>query len=109
MGVPIGPQGFQRAKLYDSHAGFIAYVPAGSIRRGLKLVETGGATTVGGKMVEGKTTKCTQCHGTTLHGMPAMPDGAPLTSPLAGAIPIGTAARRGAFLTSVVFLLPRRM
>jgi cytochrome c553 len=81
------PETPARTRLYDSHTGFIAYVPGGSIRRGLKLVTTGGATTARGKTVEGKTTECTKCHGMTLRGMPAQPDGTPMTPPLAGRSP----------------------
>ncbi len=44
----------------DPIAGFVAYVPRGSIAKGEALVKTGGG---------GKTTPCTMCHGTTLKGL----------------------------------------
>jgi cytochrome c553 len=44
----------------DPIAGFVAYVPKGSIAKGEALVKTGGG---------GKTTPCTMCHGTTLKGL----------------------------------------
>jgi cytochrome c553 len=44
---------------YDSHSGFIAYAPVGSVEKGKVLVNTGGA---------GKTTRCATCHGESLTG-----------------------------------------
>jgi cytochrome c553 len=44
----------------DPIAGFVAYVPRGSIAKGEALVKTGGG---------GKTTPCVMCHGTTLKGL----------------------------------------
>ena len=50
--------------LRDSHSGFIAYVPAGSLKKGEALVTTGGG---------GKTTACTVCHGADLLGLGPVP------------------------------------
>src|SRR6476660_8125607 len=44
------PQYRERTRLYDSHAGFVAYVPAGAIKRGKDYVATGGGTVVNGKV-----------------------------------------------------------
>jgi cytochrome c553 len=49
---------------YDSHSGFIAYVPVGSIAKGEELVKTGGS---------GKTTRCASCHGETWTGIGEVP------------------------------------
>ena len=77
---PIGnriitvPEDQTRASLRDPHpgAGFIAYVPVGSVARGKALVETGGS---------GKTIACSICHGDTLKGLGDVPR-------LAGVFPI---------------------
>jgi len=69
---PIGkriitvPQDQTRARLRDPHAGagFIAYVPVGSVARGKTLVETGGS---------GKTIACSICHGDGLKGLADVP------------------------------------
>jgi cytochrome c553 len=69
---PIGnriitvPEDQQRARLRDPHAGagFIAYVPKGSVAKGKALVETGGS---------GKTIACSICHGDSLTGLGAVP------------------------------------
>jgi cytochrome c553 len=55
-----------RARLRDPRpgAGFIAYVPVGSVARGKALVETGGA---------GKTIACSICHGDALKGLGDVP------------------------------------
>jgi cytochrome c553 len=55
-----------RARLRDPHpgAGFIAYVPPGSIARGKALAETGGS---------GRTLACTICHGDSLEGLGNVP------------------------------------
>lgn len=45
--------------LRDDRSGFIAYVPAGSVRKGEALVGTG----------DGKTIQCATCHGANLMGM----------------------------------------
>jgi len=67
---PIGhriievPEDEEGAKLRDPHAGFIAYVPTGSIKAGETLVTTGGG---------GKTIQCTICHGADLRGVGNVP------------------------------------
>jgi cytochrome c553 len=60
--------------LRDPRAGFIAYVPPGSLNSGRSLVAQG--TTAGG----GSVTACTVCHGPTLKGLGPVP-------PLAGRSP----------------------
>ena len=47
----------------DPHAGFLAYVPPGSIARGKILVESGA----------GKTIQCALCHGDDLKGLGEVP------------------------------------
>ena len=59
--VPEFPDRTER--LRDPRAGFVAYVPIGSIAKGKALVETGG----------GKTTQCTACHGANLMGVGDVP------------------------------------
>jgi len=49
--------------LRDDRSGFIAYVPAGSIKKGESLVTTGA----------GKTTACAVCHGVNLMGLGPVP------------------------------------
>jgi len=67
---PIGqriietPENLEQTELRNDASGFIAYVPAGSIRKGKALVTTGGA---------GKTIPCGACHGTELRGMGNVP------------------------------------
>src|SRR6185436_4643707 len=67
---PIGqriiemPEDLERTELRDAASGFVAYVPAGSIRKGEGLVTTGGA---------GKTIPCTICHGADLRGLGPVP------------------------------------
>ena len=55
-----------RARLRDPHAGagFVAYVPMGSVAKGKALVETGGG---------GKTIACSICHGDALKGLGDVP------------------------------------
>ncbi len=65
------PEDVARADLRDSNAGFIAYVPPGSIKRGEALVTTSGA---------GRTVACGTCHGADLKGLGPVP-------PLAGRSP----------------------
>jgi cytochrome c553 len=71
---PIGhriievPEDAEGAKVRDPHAGFIAYVPKGSIEAGEKLATTGG---------NGKTLQCSICHGADYKGVGNVP-------PLAG-------------------------
>ena len=67
---PIGkriiemPEDTERTEmLRDPRSGFIAYVPAGSIKKGEALVTTGG----------GKTTACAVCHGADLKGLGPVP------------------------------------
>jgi len=50
--------------LRDPRAGFIAYVPPGSVKKGEALVTTGG---------NGKTVACGVCHGADLRGMGPVP------------------------------------
>jgi len=50
--------------LRDSHSGFTAYVPPGSVKRGEALVTTGGG---------GKTIACGTCHGADLQGLGPVP------------------------------------
>jgi cytochrome c553 len=50
--------------LRDPHAGFIAYAPVGSVKKGEELVMSGGA---------GKTTPCGICHGGDLQGLGPVP------------------------------------
>lgn len=68
---PIGnriieaPEHTERTEIMrDPRAGFIAYVPNGSIARGQTLVTTGG---------RGKTVACSACHGVNLQGMGPVP------------------------------------
>ena len=67
---PIGkriitlPQDPERIEKLDPYAGFIAYVPPGSLKNGEALVKTGGA---------GKTVACDVCHGTDLRGLGEVP------------------------------------
>jgi cytochrome c553 len=49
--------------LRNSHSGFVAYVPPGSIKKGEALVTNGG----------GKTTRCSVCHGENLEGLGPVP------------------------------------
>src|SRR5205807_6008459 len=53
--------------LRNSHSGFIAYVPKGSLNTGRSLVAQG--TTAGG----GTVTPCTVCHGPMLRGLGPVP------------------------------------
>jgi len=58
------PEDAERVELRDPHSGFIAYVPAGSIKKGEALVTTGG---------NGKTISCSVCHGPDLKGLGNVP------------------------------------
>ena len=49
--------------LRDSHSGFTAYVPTGSLKKGEALVSGGG----------GKTIACANCHGADLQGLGPVP------------------------------------
>ncbi|HEV2274355.1 MAG TPA: c-type cytochrome [Acidobacteriaceae bacterium] len=67
---PIGnriiemPENLERTELRDSTSGFVAYVPAGSLKRGENLVMTG---------ANGTTIPCVLCHGADLKGMGNVP------------------------------------
>ncbi len=75
---PIGqriievPEDMGRTALHDSHSGFVAYVPIGSVKKGEKLVTTG-AKVVAGKIVAGQTIQCGICHGPDLKGLGNIP------------------------------------
>lgn len=58
------PEDAVRSLNRDPHAGFLAYVPPGSIARGEALVKTGGA---------GKTIQCAICHDESLKGLGNVP------------------------------------
>lgn len=53
-----------RTSLRDSHSGYVAYVPIGSVRKGEALVTAGGG---------GKTVQCGLCHGPDLKGAGNVP------------------------------------
>jgi cytochrome c553 len=57
------PEDLERTELRDSHSGFIAYVPVGSIAKGEALAAG----------VEGKTRPCALCHGAELKGLGPIP------------------------------------
>jgi cytochrome c553 len=67
---PIGervievPENLELTELRDSKSGFVAYVPKGSLARGKELVMNGG---------NGKTIRCTICHGPDLKGLGNVP------------------------------------
>ena len=67
------PEDGEQVENRNSHAGFVAYVPVGSIAKGETLVTTGG----------GKTIQCGICHGADLQGLADVP-------PIAGRSAIGT-------------------
>jgi cytochrome c553 len=54
----------EQTELRNPKSGFVAYVPVGSLKRGEKLVKTGG---------KGETTACTLCHGADLKGVGNVP------------------------------------
>jgi cytochrome c553 len=76
---PIGrriietPEAPEREELRDTDSGFVAYIPVGSIERGERLVTTGGATVVAGRIVPGPTIQCGTCHGPDLKGLGNVP------------------------------------
>jgi cytochrome c553 len=75
------PEDEDRSELVrDPRAGFIAYVPPGSLERGRQLVRLGGARIVNGEIIPGKTTACTACHAPDLMGVGDVP-------PIAGRSP----------------------
>jgi cytochrome c553 len=59
--------------LRNPRSGWIAYVPAGSLAKGEKLVTTGGVAVVNGKIAPGKTVACGTCHGPDLMGLADVP------------------------------------
>jgi cytochrome c553 len=67
---PIGtrvievPEVAERVTCRDPHAGFVAYVPKGSIAKGEQIATTG---------ANGKTTPCVACHGPALTGLGPVP------------------------------------
>jgi cytochrome c553 len=67
---PIGmrvievPEDAGRVTCRDPHAGFVAYVPKGSIAKGEQIATTG---------ANGKTTPCIACHGPALTGLGPVP------------------------------------
>lgn len=63
----------QSEVLGNPRSGFIAYVPAGSIRKGEVLVTTGGGTVVDGLPMPGRTLVCAACHGPDLMGVADAP------------------------------------
>lgn len=65
------PENVARTQLRDASSGFVAYVPIGSIARGMMLVRDGG---------NGRTVACGTCHGADLKGLGPVP-------PLAGRSP----------------------
>jgi len=75
------PEDEERSEqLRDPRAGFIAYVPEGSLERGRGLVRLGGARIVDNEIIQGKTTACTACHAPDLMGIGDVP-------PIAGRSP----------------------
>ena len=58
------PEVLEQFQNRDTHARFIAYVPAGSVARGEALVKTGAS---------GKTLSCVTCHGPDLRGVGLIP------------------------------------
>jgi len=53
----------EEEQLRSPHAGWVAYVPVGAIKKGEMLATTGG----------GKTVPCVTCHGQDLHGIASIP------------------------------------
>ena len=61
--IIVVPEDHILAELRDSHSGFVAYVPVGSIAAGERLATTGGD----------KTIRCGVCHGADLKGQGPIP------------------------------------
>lgn len=61
--IIVVPEDHVLAELRDSHSGFVAYVPVGSVAAGERLVTTGGD----------KTIRCGICHGADLKGQGPIP------------------------------------
>jgi len=70
----------QAETLRNPRSGFVAFVPVGSIEKGKDLVTTGGMRVVDNRIVQGKTTACSTCHGLDLMGVADVP-------PIAGRSP----------------------
>jgi cytochrome c553 len=62
---------WQANGLRNTHSGFNAFVPTGSLARGKRMVDTG-EVMVGGKPVR-KTTACATCHGADMQGLGDFP------------------------------------
>jgi cytochrome c553 len=60
--VPVNGEATEQ--LRDPHSSFVAYVPKGSVAKGMALVTTGG---------NGKTLQCGVCHGADLQGLGPVP------------------------------------
>ena len=58
------PLDLERTELRDARSAFVAYVPAGSVAQGERLVTLGGG---------GKTIACGICHGADLRGLGPVP------------------------------------
>ena len=54
--------------LRNPRSGFVVYAPIGSVKKGERLVTTGGSSVVDGKTVPGPTRACGTCHGQDLRG-----------------------------------------
>ena len=61
--IIVLPEDHELAELRDSHSGFVAHVPVGSIAAGERLATTGGD----------KTLRCGICHGADLKGQGPIP------------------------------------
>ena len=61
--IIVVPEDHVLAELRDSHSGFVAYVPVGSVAAGERLATTGGD----------KTIRCGICHGAGLKGQGPIP------------------------------------
>jgi cytochrome c553 len=71
--IEVPEDEYQAEGLRNTHSGFIAYVPVGSVQRGEALVTTGGMKIVDGKILPGKTVACATCHGPDLKGLADVP------------------------------------
>ena len=67
--IEVAEDEHQANDLRNPHSGFLAYVPRGSLAAGEDLVKTGGARTVNGTLVAGRTVACAACHGPDLSGL----------------------------------------
>jgi cytochrome c553 len=91
------PEDWPLTQLRDSHSGFVAYVPRGTLARGASIVQTGGVLHVPDGPDKPLSLVCASCHGPALTGVADIP-------PLAGRSPsylarqlydFQTGARRG--------------